>query len=269
MTASRVRALSRTSGSAAWRGSGPRRRMRASGRAQRPGAGRAGTAQARRGRHPASSRSFARRAARTTGPGSVKHSSGARIAWAPRPPFWCQPAMGPPVVSPAERRVRLAFGGAGVPVLPWCACAWACCGCGPGRWPRWWPPSSHLAWLCCARWHGPPGRRLLPRSRLRAGLAADHLPARPGRRGCWYPDQPEPQRLPCRNAPRRRLATPAPKGLGAIIELARHWQAGGLMMEPHPGVFCSNVRTGEWEPDPEVPGSECTSSSTPTGCGSA
>jgi len=27
-------------------------------------------------------------------------------------------------------------------------------------------------------------------------------------------------------------------------------------MEPHPGVFCSNVRTGEWEPDPEVPGSE-------------
>ena len=27
-------------------------------------------------------------------------------------------------------------------------------------------------------------------------------------------------------------------------------------MEPHPGVFCSNVRTAEWEPDPEVPGSE-------------
>jgi uncharacterized cupin superfamily protein len=27
-------------------------------------------------------------------------------------------------------------------------------------------------------------------------------------------------------------------------------------MEPHPGVFCSNVRTGEWGPDPEVPGSE-------------
>ena len=27
-------------------------------------------------------------------------------------------------------------------------------------------------------------------------------------------------------------------------------------MEPHPGVFCSTVRTGEWEPDPEVPGSE-------------
>jgi uncharacterized cupin superfamily protein len=27
-------------------------------------------------------------------------------------------------------------------------------------------------------------------------------------------------------------------------------------MEPHPGVFLSNVRTEEWEPDPEVPGSE-------------
>jgi len=28
------------------------------------------------------------------------------------------------------------------------------------------------------------------------------------------------------------------------------------MMEPHPGVFLLNVRTEEWEPDPEVPGSE-------------
>jgi uncharacterized cupin superfamily protein len=27
-------------------------------------------------------------------------------------------------------------------------------------------------------------------------------------------------------------------------------------MEPHPGVFVSNVRTSDWEPDPEVPGSE-------------
>jgi uncharacterized cupin superfamily protein len=27
-------------------------------------------------------------------------------------------------------------------------------------------------------------------------------------------------------------------------------------MEPHPGVFVSNVGTEEWEPDPEVPGSE-------------
>jgi uncharacterized cupin superfamily protein len=27
-------------------------------------------------------------------------------------------------------------------------------------------------------------------------------------------------------------------------------------MEPHPGVFLSHVKTEEWEPDPEVPGSE-------------
>jgi uncharacterized cupin superfamily protein len=27
-------------------------------------------------------------------------------------------------------------------------------------------------------------------------------------------------------------------------------------MEPHPGVFIANVNTDEWEPDPEVPGSE-------------
>ena len=27
-------------------------------------------------------------------------------------------------------------------------------------------------------------------------------------------------------------------------------------MEPHPGVFVSTVRAEEWEPDPEVPGSE-------------
>jgi hypothetical protein len=47
-----------------------------------------------------------------------------------------------------------------------------------------------------------------------------------------------------------------PQDLGVITELARHWQAGGLIMEPHPGVFVSTVRTEEWEPDPEVPGSE-------------
>ena len=27
-------------------------------------------------------------------------------------------------------------------------------------------------------------------------------------------------------------------------------------MEPHPGVFVSKTGTDEWEPDPEVPGSE-------------
>src|ERR1700750_1373194 len=54
----------------------------------------------------------------------------------------------------------------------------------------------------------------------------------------------------------RSVVADGPQNLGVITELARHGQAGGLMMEPHPGVFCSNVRTGEWEPDPEVPGSE-------------
>jgi uncharacterized cupin superfamily protein len=44
--------------------------------------------------------------------------------------------------------------------------------------------------------------------------------------------------------------------LDALIELVGHSQAGGLMMEPHPGVFLSNVKTERWEPDPEVPGSE-------------
>jgi hypothetical protein len=27
-------------------------------------------------------------------------------------------------------------------------------------------------------------------------------------------------------------------------------------MEPHSGVLLSNVRTEEWEPDPEIPGGE-------------
>lgn len=27
-------------------------------------------------------------------------------------------------------------------------------------------------------------------------------------------------------------------------------------MEPHPGVFVSRVSTEDWEPDPDVPGSE-------------
>jgi uncharacterized cupin superfamily protein len=28
------------------------------------------------------------------------------------------------------------------------------------------------------------------------------------------------------------------------------------VIEPHPGVFCPTVRTAEWEPDPQVPGSQ-------------
>jgi hypothetical protein len=240
MTASRVRALSRRAGALLGAvavlaaGCAP-----AAGRSG-PGAGRAGTAQATVAA-TASSRSFARRAARTTGPGSVKHSSGARIA-GPPPPFWCEPAMGHPVASPASAAPgsRLV-----VPVCPCCrcACAWACCGCGPGRWPGWWPRSP-LAWLCCARWHRPPADGAAPippacgpgcRSFACPAGAARVLVPRPARAAAGS----APERSP--GAGSQRLP---PQGPGAIIELARHWQAGGVAMEPHPGVFCSNVRTG-------------------------
>jgi hypothetical protein len=60
-----------------------------------------------------------------------------------------------------------------------------------------------------------------------------------------------------------------PQDSGGIIKLVRHRQAGGLGMEPHPGVFCSNVRTEEWEPDPEVPGSEMHELVHADGCGPA
>jgi len=100
----------------------------------------------------ASSHGVAHRTARTTGPGVVRHSSRTRIA-GPRTLFRCAPAVGHPVVSPvsAASGSRLV-----VPVCSCCrgcSCAWACCGCGPGRW----PPRPHLVWLCCARWHPPPG----------------------------------------------------------------------------------------------------------------
>ena len=127
-----------------------------------PRADRAGTAQDAVAAS-ASSHRIAHRTARTTGPGSVRHSSGATIT-GPLQPLQCEQPMGHPVVSPesAASRSRLV-----IPVCPccgWCSCAWACCGCGPGRWPpgRW--PRSHLTWLCCTRWHWPPsaGAALIP-----------------------------------------------------------------------------------------------------------
>jgi hypothetical protein len=95
------------------------------------------------------------------GPGSVKHGSGPGIAGASSLAS-CAPPLGGPVV----RRVGAAFRPrVAVPAClccRWCACAWACCGCGPGRWPpRWWP-RSHLAWQCCLRWLGPPGEDSSP-----------------------------------------------------------------------------------------------------------
>jgi hypothetical protein len=144
MTASHVRALSGRAGAllgavallvlgctTACAGSGPR-----------PGqaAGAHETAVA------SSSSRLAHRIAATTGPSSVRHASGSRIA---RPPsLQCAYSPGHPVAHRAA------------PVCAccnWCACAWACCGCGPGHWRPQWSPRSRLAWQCCSSWQWPPG----------------------------------------------------------------------------------------------------------------
>ena len=119
-----------------------------------PRAGRAGPAQHSVAASPPG-RVVAHRIAGTPGPGSVKHGSGPRIAGAP------SLACAPPMAAPAVTRAGAASGPRvavqGCLCCRWCACAWACCVCGPGRWPpRWWP-RSHLAWPCCPRWLGPPG----------------------------------------------------------------------------------------------------------------
>jgi len=100
-------------------------------------AGAQGTAAAR------SSSRVAHRAAATTGPSSGR-SSIARPASMPR----CAFSPGHPVVRRA------------VPVCAccnWCACARACCGCGPAHWPPRWSLRSRLAWECCSSWQWPPG----------------------------------------------------------------------------------------------------------------
>jgi len=85
----------------------------------------------------------------TPAPVSGKRGGGPKIAGA------SVLACAPPLAAPAVSRASAA---SGLPVaVPaclccrWCACAWACCGCGPRRWPR-----AHLAWPCCPRWLGPP-----------------------------------------------------------------------------------------------------------------
>jgi len=114
-------------------------------------AGQAGPA-----RHPAAAslpgHVAAHRIAGTAGPGGVQHGSGPGIAGASSLAL-CAPPLGGPVVNRAGAASRLRM------AVPACLCCrwWACCGCGPGRWPpRWWP-RSHLAWQCCPRWLGPPG----------------------------------------------------------------------------------------------------------------
>jgi len=100
-------------------------------------------------------RGVAHRTAGAPGPGSVQHGSGPRAAGASS--LACAPALGAPVAHRAGAASRLRAAAPGCRCCRWCACAWACCGCGPGRWPpRWWP-RSHLAWQCCPRWLGPPG----------------------------------------------------------------------------------------------------------------
>jgi len=95
-------------------------------------------------------RVFAHPTATTPGPGSVKHGNGSGTgrAWSPAP---CAPPLGDPITHRvgAASRLRVA---PGCLCCRWCACAWACCSCSPGRW----LPRSHLAWQCCPRWLGPP-----------------------------------------------------------------------------------------------------------------
>jgi hypothetical protein len=95
-------------------------------------------------------RAFAHPAATT--PSSVKHSSGQRIARS-RSPVLCAPPLGHPVTYRAGAASGLPVAVPTCLCCRWCACAWACCGCGPGRW----PPRLHLTWLCCPRPLGSPG----------------------------------------------------------------------------------------------------------------
>lgn len=102
--------------------------------------------QAAGAQHTAAARSSSRvahRTAATTGPSSGR-SRIARPASMPR----CAYSPGHPVV---RRAVGVCA------CCNWCACAWACCGCGPAHWPPRWPWRSRLAWQCCSSWPWPPG----------------------------------------------------------------------------------------------------------------
>jgi hypothetical protein len=158
MTTLHVRALSRRAGALLGAVAVLAAGCAAAGGNSGPRAARAGTAQDA-GAASASSLRFAR----PTGPGSVKHSSGAPIR-SPTPLFQCEHPMGHPVAGPVSAASRSRLVISACPCCGWCSCAWACCGCGPGRWPPGWGPRSHLAWLCCARWHWPPsaGAALIP-----------------------------------------------------------------------------------------------------------
>ena len=118
-------------------------------RAEPPGPARHSVAASRHGRV------VAPRTAGTPAPGRVTHGSRPKIAGA-SPLAQCAPPVGDPVVGRAGAVSRPRVAVPACLCCRWCACAWACCGCGTSRWPpRWWP-RSRLAWPCCPRLLGPP-----------------------------------------------------------------------------------------------------------------
>ena len=126
----------------------------AAGGASTPRAGPAGPARHSVAASPRG-RIVAHRTAGTPGAGRVTHGSKPKIAGA-SPLAQCVPPVGDPVVGRAGTVSRPRVALPSCLCCRWCGCAWACCGCGTGRWPpRWWP-RSHLAWPCCPRWLGPP-----------------------------------------------------------------------------------------------------------------
>jgi hypothetical protein len=95
---------------------------------------------------------------RTTGPRGVRHATGPMVARA-SPLSGCAVTAGHPVMYSAGPASRSPVA---LPICPcclWCACAWVCCGCGPGSGsPERWSSRSPVAWQCCWRWPPPPSR---------------------------------------------------------------------------------------------------------------
>ena len=99
---------------------------------------------------------FAHRTTGTTAPRSVGHGREPTVARASSL-SGCALAAGHPVRYMAGPAFRTPAALPICPCCPWCACAWVCCGCGPGAGPPGrWSPRSPVAWLCCWRWPPPP-----------------------------------------------------------------------------------------------------------------
>lgn len=97
-------------------------------------------------------RVVAHRIAGTPEPGGITHGSGPGSAGASSLAL-CALPLGDPVVNRAGAAPRLRVAVPACVCCGWCDCAWACCDCGPGRW----PPRSHLTWQCCPRLLAPSG----------------------------------------------------------------------------------------------------------------